>query len=115
MNLIFLLSVLLKGAGSVLEILVQIVITRAIGVDGYGTYSNWVNVIDLIYWTLFSGLVRCNTFYLSDLKVTIGAFRKKFYIRYVLPLLAAAASAALILRRPFLCLILLRPAQGLPH
>ena len=106
MNLIFLLSVLLKGMGSVLEILVQIVITRAVGVDGYGTYSNWVNVIDLIYWMLFSGLVRCNTFYLSDLKVTIGAFRKTYYTRYALPLLAAAAAAALVLRRPFLCLVL---------
>ena len=76
MNLIFLLSVLLKGAGSVLEILIQIVITRAIGVGGYGTYSNWVNVVDLIYWIFFSGLVQCNTFYLSDLNVTIGGFRK---------------------------------------
>ena len=89
-----------------LEILIQIVITRTIGVGGYGTYSNWVNVVDLIYWILFSGLVRCNTFYLSDLNVSIGAFRKKYYLRYVLPLLAAAAAVSLILHRPFLCLIL---------
>ena len=89
-----------------LEILIQIVITRAIGVGGYGTYSNWVNVIDLIYWMLFSGLIRCNTFYLSDLNVTIGAFRKQYYLRYVLPILGAAAAAGLILHKPFFCLIL---------
>lgn len=106
MNLIFLLSVLLKGVGSVLEILIQIVITRAIGVGGYGTYSNWVNVVDLIYWIFFSGLVQCNTFYLSDLNVTIGGFRKNYYHRYVLPIIGAAAAVSLILRRPFLCLIL---------
>ena len=106
MNLIFLLSVLLKGAGSVLEILIQIVITRSVGVDGYGTYSNWVNVVDLIYWTLFSGIVQCNTFYLSDLSVNISGFRRKYYFRYVLPLLAAGAMVSLMLRRPFLCLIL---------
>lgn len=105
MNLIFLLSVLLKGAGSVLEVLIQIVITRSIGVDGYGTYSNWVNVADLIYWILFSGLVRCNTFYLSNLNITIEPFRKKFYIRYVLPLLGTASTVSLMLHRPFLCLI----------
>ena len=38
MNLIFLLSVILKGLGAVLEILLQILITDHLGVDGYGTY-----------------------------------------------------------------------------
>lgn len=105
MNLIFLLSVLLKGAGSILEILIQIVITRSIGVDGFGTYSNWVNVADLLYWFFFSGFVRCNTFYLSDLDASIRSFQKKYYFRYVIPLLAVASFISALLGRPFLCLI----------
>lgn len=105
MNLMFLLSVQLKVIGSVLEVCIQIVITRSLGVSGYGTYSSWVNIADLLYWFLFSGLVRCNTFYLSNQDLSINAFRKKFYTRYVLPLLVAAAIIALYLQKPFLCLI----------
>ena len=65
MNLIFLFSVVLKGLGAVLEILLQILITAKLQVEGYGTYSAWINSADLIFWVCFSGLVKCNTFYLS--------------------------------------------------
>ena len=37
MNLIFLFSVILKGLGAVLEILLQILITAELEVSGYGT------------------------------------------------------------------------------
>ena len=37
MNLIFLFSVVLKGLGAVLEILLQILITARLQVEGYGT------------------------------------------------------------------------------
>ena len=90
MNLIFLLSVILKGLGAVLEILLQILITDHLGVDGYGTYSAWINSADLIFWVCFSGLVKCNTFYLSGGKTTIRSFKQKYFLRYVLPVLGAA-------------------------
>ncbi len=91
MNLVFLFSVVLKGLGAVLEILLQIVITGCLGVSGYGTYSAWINFADLLFWVFFSGLVKCNTFYLSNRETTIRGFKKKYFLRYVLPVLAAAA------------------------
>ena len=74
MNLIFLISILLKGVGAVLEILLQITITRGIGVSGYGTYTTWINAADLIFWCLFSGIVKCNTFYLSGQQTSLRNF-----------------------------------------
>ena len=90
MNLIFLLSVILKGLGALLEILLQILITDRLGVSGYGTYSAWINSADLIFWVCFSGLVKCNTFYLSGGKTTIRSFKQKYFFRYALPVLGAA-------------------------
>lgn len=89
MNLIFLLSVLLKGLGALLEILLQMLITAGLGVSGYGTYSAWINGADLIFWICFSGVVKCNTFYLSGGETTIRDFKKRYFLRYALPLLAA--------------------------
>ena len=85
MNLIFMISILLKGVGAVLEILLQITITRGIGVSGYGTYTTWINAADLIFWCLFSGIVKCNTFYLSGQQTSLRNFKHKYYIRYVIP------------------------------
>ena len=79
MNLIFLLSVILKGLGAMLEILLQILITDKLAVSGYGTYSAWINSADLIFWVCFSGLVKCNTFYLSGGKTTIRGFKLKYF------------------------------------
>ena len=97
MNLVFLFSVVLKGLGAVLEILLQILVTSHMGVSGYGTYSAWINCADLMFWLLFSGLVKCNTFYLSGRRTTIQDFKKKYYCRYVLPLLATAVILCLLL------------------
>ena len=65
MNLIFLLSVMLKGIGALLEVLLQILITGHLEVDGYGTYSAWINSADLIFWVLFSGIVKCGLMLLA--------------------------------------------------
>lgn len=97
MNLVFLFSVVLKGIGAVLEILLQILISAELGVSGYGTYSAWINSADLIFWVCFSGLVKCNTFYLSGGETTIRGFKKRYFLRYVLPVLGGAAVLALIL------------------
>lgn len=86
-NLIFLTSVILKGIGAVLEICLQICITKEIGVGGYGNYTTWINAADLIFWIFFSGLVKCNTFYLSGNHTSIKQFKKKYYAKYVFPVL----------------------------
>ncbi len=87
MNIIFFLSVFLKGIGAVLEILLQIFLIRQIGMEGYGTYTTWINWADLIFWISFSGLVKCNTFYLSSKGVSIKKFKKKYYTYFVFPIL----------------------------
>ena len=99
MNLIFLLSVLLKGVGAVLEILLQILITRQIGVSGYGSYSAWINAADMVFWICFSGLVKCNTFYLSGRDTTIRGFKKRYALWYVLPMLAVGTLGAALVAR----------------
>lgn len=99
MNFIFLISVILKGIGALLEILLQILITKEIGINGYGTYSAWINAADLLFWVLFSGLVKCNTFYLSGRDSTISAFKKKYYGLYVFPLLTIAVVAVIMISR----------------
>lgn len=97
MSIAFLYSLFTKGIGAVLEVVLQIVITRTLGVGGYGTYSTWINVADLVFWVLFSGLVKCNTFYLSDQRSSIRKFKQKYYLRYVLPVLFALVIVAMIL------------------
>ena len=99
MNLIFLFSVMLKGIGALLEVLLQILITGQLEVDGYGTYSAWINSADLIFWVLFSGIVKCNTFYLSGGETTVRGFKKKYLQRYVLPMLGVALVLLLTLGR----------------
>lgn len=94
MNLLFLISVILKGFGAALEVLLQIVITDQIGVSGYGTYSTWINGADLLFLVFFSGLVKCNAFYLSGKYSTIRSFRRKYYLRYAIPVLGALMLAA---------------------
>ena len=91
MNGIFLVSIILKGIGALLEILLQMLITGVMGVEGYGTYSAWINGADLIFWIGLSGLVKCNTFYLSGRDTSITTFKRKYYFRYALPLLAVVA------------------------
>lgn len=90
MNIIFLISVILKGIGALLEICLQICITKGIGVSGYGNYAAWINAADLLFWLFFSGLVKCNTFYLSGNQTSINQFKKKYYTKYVLPVLGIA-------------------------
>ncbi len=91
MSIVFLLSVILKGLGAVLEVLLQVMITRMLGLAGYGTYSTWVSAADLVYWVLFSGITKCNTFYLSNKGTELRRFKAKYYSCYVLPVLTTLA------------------------
>lgn len=92
MNAIFFVSIILKGVGAVLEVMLQISITHVLGVDGYGTYSTWINAADLLFWTLCSGLIKCNTYYLSGNGVSIQKFKKRYYLWYTIPVLSALAA-----------------------
>lgn len=96
MNKIFLLSIILKGIGAILEVLLQIIVTKRMGVDGYGSYATWVNMADLVFWVGFSGLIKNNTFYLSGGSKTIHDFKKKYYGLYAFPILLVIAIGALI-------------------
>lgn len=105
MSFVFLVSILLKGLGAVLEVALQVIITKRIGVSDYGSYSAFINTADLIYWCLFSGLVKCNTFYLSETGSTIRSFKKKYLCFYVLPVTLGGITVAILLHRYMMCLI----------
>lgn len=102
MTSIFTGSVVLKGIGAVLEILVQILITRSFGVSGYGDYSFYVGLADLAFWILFSAIVKCNVYYLSANAVSIGRFRKKYYCLFVLPVFLISVVAGVIFGNLFI-------------
>ena len=53
MSIVFLLSVILKGLGAVLEVLLQVMITRMLGLAGYGTYSTWVSAGSCVLGIVF--------------------------------------------------------------
>lgn len=100
MNFIFILSVILKGIGAVLEIALQILLTKLIGLSGYGSYSTWISGADLLFWVFFSGLIKCNTYYLSRGSSSLSHFKKLYYIRYMLPLAAVFVLVLILLKRP---------------
>ena len=106
MNFIFILSVILKGIGAVLEIALQILLTKLIGLSGYGSYSTWISGADLLFWVFFSGLIKCNTYYLSRGSSSLSHFKKLYYIRYMLPLAAVFVLVLILLKRPAFCIIL---------
>ena len=107
MSVIFFASVILKGIGAGLEVIFQVLITRKIGVDGYGNFSTWINFADLIFWVFFSALTKCNTYYLSVKNTSIGKFKRKYYFRYVIPSLAVFCAAVLIIGKPWYCCVFL--------
>ena len=101
----FICSLFLKGIGAVLEITCQVILTRSLGVSDYGSYSAYVNAAGLILWCLFSGIVKCNTFYLSKNGGSIKRFKRKYYTWYVIPLLVILAVCAAIFTRQTLCIL----------
>ncbi len=89
-------SVVLKGIGAALEIVVQVFITRSMGVAGYGDYSFYISAADLVFWFLFSGIIKCNVYYLSDGATTLSSFKKKYYGFFVAPIFILFAIAAIL-------------------
>lgn len=85
MGVLLIISIIIKGIASVIEIIAQVFITRYFGVESYGEYSYYIGMIDIVMWCLFSGIIKINMFYLSDRDITIREFKKKYYFRYVFP------------------------------
>ena len=105
MNLIFILSVILKGIGAVLEIILQILLTKLIGLSGYGSYSTWISGADLLFWVFFSGLIKCNTYYLSKNASSLSRFRRNYYLCYAFPLVFLSCTLLTIIKSPAFCII----------
>ncbi|WP_288619164.1 lipopolysaccharide biosynthesis protein [uncultured Eubacterium sp.] len=105
MNIVFFMSVILKGIGAILEVLLQVLITRKLGVDGYGTFSTWINTADLLFWILFSALTKCNTYYLSKKNTSVKKFKTKYYSRYVIPVLLVLSAGLVISGNGMYCVI----------
>ena len=88
MKLVFamLLSVGIKALAAILEIIIQILIANYAGVSGYGDYTFYVSMIECIYFCVFSGSIKINTFYLSIPALKISQFKKHYLIKFVLPI-----------------------------
>lgn len=94
MGKVFFNSILTKGVGAVLEVVLQMIILRFLQVEGYGSYGYYVGIADMGFWILFSAISKCNIFYCSQKKNSIKQFREKYYIRYVIPILLISAFVA---------------------
>lgn len=97
-------SIALKGVGAILEIVAQIMITRSCGVSSYGDYSFYIGLADLIFWLLFSGIIKCNTFYLGEKRDSVSSFKRRFYGFFVVPIVLVGIGLGVIIESFFLCL-----------
>lgn len=101
-GLVLVFSILVKGIGAVIEIIIQWLITQKIGISGYGDYTFYINCADISFWCLFSGIVKCNTFYLSDRNQSISLFKRKYFLYFMLPIILIALIAVTFFKRPVL-------------
>lgn len=84
MDILVLLSLLVKGFGSILEIASQSLVSQKWGVEIYGTYAFFIAVSEVTYFLLFSGIVKFNNYYIPHNQDVFG-FKRKLYNRFVLP------------------------------
>lgn len=101
-GLVLVFSILVKGIGAVIEIIIQWLITQKIGISGYGDYTFYINCADISFWCLFSGIVKCNTFYLSDRNQSISLFKRKYFLYFMLPIILIALIAVTFFKQPVL-------------
>lgn len=106
MSLVLVFSLFIKGVGAVLEIVNQALITNTIGVSGYGDYSFYINMMEIIFWVMFSSIVKVNTFYLSEPNSSITDFKNRFYKRYLFPAVLIGIIGTGILHIPHVPFIL---------
>lgn len=99
MSLVLIVSIVIKVFGAALEIVNQAMITNCVGMDAYGDYSFYITIAEIVYWVLFSSIVKCNTFYLSDKTKGISSYKKHYYFHFTLPVLLLAVGVSLVLRQ----------------
>ena len=95
MKLVFtmFLSIGVKALAAIIEILIQILLTNSVGIAGYGDYTFLVSVIEGVYYFLFSGSIKINTFYLSIPSLKLTHFKKTYIIYYAVPTFVAILGA----------------------
>ena len=98
--LAMILSIGVKGLAAVLEVVTQALITNDVGVSEYGNYTFFVSIVEGAYFVLFSGSVKLNTYYLSSPETNIGEFKKKYVLRYVLPIIAIIEVTFIFMKNP---------------
>lgn len=86
MELLLCSSIIIKGVAAIVEILTQLYLTRMYGVDNYGSYTYFVSIVEMTYWLLFSGIIKCNTFYLSDKSCSIFQAKRKYIKIFFIPI-----------------------------
>ena len=100
MKLVFtmFLSIGIKGAAAIAEIVIQLLLTNYVGMTGYGEYIFFVSIIECLYWLFFSGSVKINTFYLSVPTLKIDGFKKSYITRYVVPFVLVIATVLTVVK-----------------
>lgn len=91
-------SIFTKGIGAVIEVVIQILIIHFLSVDQYGVYGYYISMADIGFWMLFSAFSKCNMFYCARERSSISEFRKKYYQRYVVPIMLVLLAAAAFFR-----------------
>lgn len=87
MSKIVVLAIILKGLASVLDIGIKGIISKFAGVTIFGEYSFYINIIEMIFFCCFSGMMKFNVYYGAQ-NINICNFKKEYYIKYALPLTA---------------------------
>ena len=100
MKLVFtmFLSIGIKGAAAIAEIVIQLLLTNYVGMTGYGEYIFFVSIIECLYWLFFSGSVKINTFYLSVPTLKIDGFKNSYITRYVVPFVLVIATVLTVVK-----------------
>ena len=103
MNLVFamILSIGVKGVSAIVEIAIQMLITNRFGINEYGEYTFYVSLIEGAYFFLFSGSVKLNTFYLSTSSASLSAFKRKYMLHFVIPLISTIIAVFTIMKNPY--------------
>lgn len=97
MNLLIIISLILKIIGSILEILSQAMISRLWSIESYGTYSFFISVTDILYSVFLSGIIKFNNYYIPQ-KQDISKFKRNLYTFYALPIFCAGMILRIILK-----------------
>ena len=102
MNIVIamLLSVGVKAISAIVEICIQILMTRNIGVTGYGEYTFFVSLIETAYFILFSGSIKLNTFYLASNDLSLKQFSQNYRKKYVFPIILSFLLLSILLKNP---------------